>query len=456
MPAVFVHVSDIHFGQEWDERIHIHTDVKDQLIADAAEVVRSLPGGVAHGILVTGDIAQSGTREQYDQAGNWLDRLAEAIGCPVFRIQMVPGNHDLDREKLSIGGKHLLDDIKAGGAGVYEQILSNENDRATLFARFSAYAQFSEGYDCTLDPEGKLATNLVLELAPGRSVRFVRMNSALLCTGKEKEDEPELMIGHRQFIIPRNKGEENVVLIHHPLHWFKDSEDAKKYIRSRARVVISGHEHNPKVSIDKVEDGSDLMMLAAGATVPFKSSVTYTFTYNVIEFDWNAEQDALSVVLHPRAWNSEHTCFEADEKSLGGKEPRLVLLSPNFKKCGVAVAESHVPDQVPQVLHDTELAQVKMEPTIEMVPAFEVKEGSEMPLDNPDYHLILLRFFRDLTEAERLRILVDLDALTADSDERVTQALERQLLDWLVREGRISEVEKRVDQFISNRKKGNV
>lgn len=331
MPAIFVHVSDIHFGQERDERLHIHTDVKDQLIADAAEVVRGLPGGVAHGILVTGDIAQAGKHEQYEQAGKWLDRLAEAVGCEIYRIQLVPGNHDLDRDKVSMGGEFLLNVLRKGGATEYEKVLANDADRATLFARFEDYGRFSEGYDCVLDEEGRYATNLHVELAPGRTIRFVRMNSALLCTGDETEKEPELMVGARQFTIPRNKGEENVVLIHHPLHWFKDSEDARRYLRGRARVLISGHEHNPKVSVDPVEEGSDLMMLAAGATVPYKSNAIYTFTYNVIVFDWDPEQDALTVVIYPRAWNAERTCFEADDVRLGGNARRFALGSPIFE-----------------------------------------------------------------------------------------------------------------------------
>ena len=60
MPAIFVHLSDIHFGQGRDERVHIHGDVKKELILDAADVIRNLPGGIAHGILVSGDIAFSG------------------------------------------------------------------------------------------------------------------------------------------------------------------------------------------------------------------------------------------------------------------------------------------------------------------------------------------------------------------------------------------------------------
>ena len=107
MPAVFIHVSDIHFGQEKDDRIHIHADVKQQLITDAKEVVSKIAGGTAHGILVTGDIAQTGRWSEYEAAGIWLDELAASVGVQIHRVQMVPGNHDLDRTKLSFASRYL-------------------------------------------------------------------------------------------------------------------------------------------------------------------------------------------------------------------------------------------------------------------------------------------------------------------------------------------------------------
>lgn len=78
-----------------DDRVHIHDDVKQQLISDARHVVSNLANGVAHGILVTGDIAHSGTKAEYDSAGEWLDELASSIGAEIHCVQMVPGNHDL-------------------------------------------------------------------------------------------------------------------------------------------------------------------------------------------------------------------------------------------------------------------------------------------------------------------------------------------------------------------------
>ncbi|KIY16317.1 metallophosphoesterase [Pseudomonas amygdali] len=452
MSAIFVHVSDIHFGQEKDDRVHIHADVKQQLIADAKEVISSLPGGVAHGILVTGDIAQSGKRAEYEEAAQWLDSLAGSVGVEIHRVQMVPGNHDLDRTKLSFAGKQILDHIRAGGAAEYEAIMNHATDRAALFARFEDYGRFSFAYNCPLNDEGVYASEMEVSLAPGRAIRFIRFNSSLLCHGGEKDEHPELMIGARQFAIPRSPGVENIVLVHHPLHWYKDQDDVSDYIRSRARVFISGHEHNPKVTVENVESGSDVMMLAAGATVPFKSDDVYTFTYNIIEFEWDEALDGLSVTMHPRAWNPKRTCFEADDESLGGKDPNFRLACASFPKA----ARPKLPQQTRHAdepgVHDRLRL---VEPTIEMVPTQAlIEEPRIMALNQEGYEIARLRFFRDLREGERLRILVALGALSDASDEPMSQGVERRLLDMLVREGKLSDVEKMVDQLMSERKDG--
>lgn len=250
------------------------------------------------------------------------------------------------------------------------------------------------------------------------------------------------MVGARQFTVQRAAGEETIVLIHHPLNWFKDNAEAARYFQSRVRVLISGHEHNPKAHVEPVEDGTDFMMLAAGATVPFKSNEQYTFTYNVIEFDWDSEKDALAVTIHPREWNPVRTCFEADHKRLGGKDPTFVLGSPNFRK-------GDPPDSPSPRVAPAEARAEEPEPIVEVVAALDTEGDPAVPPEDAGYRFVLLRFFRDLSEGDRLTILVELGAIEVGSDERITQAIERQLLDWLVREGRIAEVETIIERLIT-------
>jgi hypothetical protein len=452
MPAVFVHVSDIHFGQEKDDRVHIHADVKQQLIADAKEIVSDIAGGVAHGILITGDIAQSGKWAEYEGAGRWLDELAANIGVEIHRVQMVPGNHDLDRSKLSFAGNQILEHIRAGGTKEYEDILSNPTDRSALFARFEDYGRFSFGYNCPLNNEGVFASEMEVNLAPGRAIRFIRFNSSLLCHGEERDEHPELMIGARQFIIPRTNGVENIVLVHHPLNWYKDQDQVRNYIRSRARVFISGHEHNPRVSVDNVEPGCDVMMLSAGATVPYKSNDVYAFTYNIIEFDWDEEIDALSVTMYPRTWNAQRTRFEADDKRLGGKAPNFRLACPSFRKADFPdTTATSQPVDSPVVAAGV----CYVEPNIEMTSRESLEaESQSMPPNVEGYETARLLFFRDLLEGERLRILVELEALPENFNERMSQGLERRLLDMLVRNGKLGEVENMINKLIGERKEG--
>ena len=451
MSAIFVHVSDIHFGQEKDDRVHIHADVKQQLIIDAREVISKISGGIAQGILVTGDIAHSGTSAEYKEAGKWLDELAANIGVENHCVQMVPGNHDLDRSKLSASGKYLLDHIRAGGAKEFEEIMSNPIDRAALFARFEDYDRFSFGYDCPLNSDGLYSSEMAIEIAPGRSIRFIRFNSALLCNGAERNEQPELIIGARQFTIPRTEGVENIVLVHHPLNWYKDQEHVRDYIRSRARIFISGHEHNPKVLVENVEDGCDIMMLAAGATVPYKSDQTYTFTYNIIEFDWDAEIDGLSVTMHPRAWNPRRTCFEADNERLGGQEPKFILSCPFFRKVKYPFTDAISQTELTPVAE----CNVSLDAPLTETSVIELDGGTQfMQPQHEGYEKARLRFFRDLFEGERIRILVDLNVLTEDSNERMSQGLERKLFDILVKDGKLSDVEQMIEQLILERNNG--
>jgi len=277
------------------------------------------------------------------------------------------------------------------------------------------------------------------------------MNSSLLCTGEERYDEPELVLGERQFIIDRDDGVENIVLIHHPLNWYKDSADVKTYIDSRARILITGHEHQPNVKVEEVGEGADLMMLAAGATVPFRSNAVYTFTYNVIELEWDPVDDDLIVTMHPRAWDSKRTCFVADDNRLGGAEPKYKVRCPNFK---LAPRPPVVEKEVDATTGCSAAIAAVSPPLVELVPA-EVEEGevADMPPAVEGYGPIELRFFRDLLEGERLRILITLDAIPHDSDERMNRGLQRKLLESLAREGKLPNVERLMNEYMEERTK---
>ena len=436
MPVTFVHLSDIHFGQEKGSEVIVHDDVKECLIEDAADLVKTHAGGHATGLIVTGDIAYAGKREEYQSAAEWLDRVTAAIGCAKTAVQVVPGNHDIDRDAISSGCKLMLDEIINDGKTKLDAFLEDELDREVLYGRFASYRPFAEGYDCSLDRGGGLASDRRLELAPGRMLRFIGFNSALICSAKDQEGR--LLLGARQHVLPRTAGEELVVLCHHPLHWLQDSDEVRRFVHSRARVFVSGHEHIPSLQVENIKDGCDLMMLAAGAAVPPKADAAYNYTYNLLIFDWDADTDGLKVTIIPRAWSPEETHFDADEGRLGGHEATVVLGCPNFRRGERRARDEPVPAAAPALKKVEESSHIEDEPV-------DGRHGDEAMVE--PFPFLLLRFFRDLSPAQRLTVLVKLKALPDEWRGSLTHAIERRVVDALAKAGRLAELEAAINKI---------
>lgn len=452
MKAIFVHLSDIHFGQERNGGdVAVNTDAKQRLIDDARAEVAKL-GVKASGVIVTGDIAYSGKEREYQDAAKWLAQLTTAIGCERVNVQMVPGNHDIDRDKISVPIGFMLDSIREKGDAVLDPLLDCTEGCDLLYSRFEAYRDFALDYECELDLNGQISSGGRLELAKGRSIKFVRLNSALICS--RKDDEGKLILGKRQRVLPEEEGEEIIVLVHHPLNWFQDSETARNYLRSRARVLISGHEHFPKLEIDSVEDGRDLLLLAAGATTPEQVVKDYTYKYNILMFEWDEDSDALAVTINPRIWDENVTRFRHDNAFMEGKADRQVLASPNFRR-------APKPTDAPPTdrIASNELS--KLEPVItssaaEMPPDsspnavdLDADASSTEPSPTLDQRLLQLRFFQELPEGERLRALVDLEAIPCDLKGRLDHAMERRLFRMLIKQGKAQAIEQRLAAAIA-------
>jgi 3',5'-cyclic AMP phosphodiesterase CpdA len=431
MSLSFVHLSDIHFGQEKTGGVRkTHNDAKACLIADAKRETNDLK---IDGIIVTGDVAYAGKPEEFQQAGVWLDELAEAVGCPRTEVQVVPGNHDIDREHISAGSMLMIQKVLDDGEDHLDAFLESSDDCEVLYKKLSAYFSFAEGYNCFLDKQGGVASNKTFQLAQGRTVRFVGLNSALMCYAKEKAGD--LVLGARQRVLSNNTGEELVILCHHPLNWFQDAGSAGSYIRNRARVLMTGHEHQPSMRIDSVKAGRDLMYLASGATVPPVANEKYRYTYNLLTFDWDEHDEALAVTIRPRTWSEGDVDFVADTELLQGKGPTFKLASPNFRAAsGIADAQS-----------DGQVYPAAGEDVATAPDELVIVEESTVP---ERFAVVLLRFFRDLTPAKRLEILVRLEALPANWAGTMTLATERLVVDKLVRDGHIANLENEIDRVL--------
>ena len=421
MSLTYVHLSDIHFGQETGSEVYIHDDVKECLIEDL--VTLKIANGIErmNGVILTGDVAFSGKKSEYDQAARWLDRLTQVIGCEKTDVLVVPGNHDIDRDQITRPAELMLGQLVEGGADELERFLADPNAREILYQKFHDYRAFSEGYGCPLASDGRVALTRQVGIAPGRVLRFVGLNSALLCTGRDG-DEGNLLVGGRQHVLPRDEGCELVVLCHHPLESLQDRKLMARYVRSRARVHMFGHVHQPSAVVEAPMEEADLLTICAGAAVPPGTEDGYQFTYNVIGFEWEDSTEDLKVQIVPRTWSDAETRFDVDRGQFGADRIRHTLRCPNFKARAVAG-----PVREPSSDCSTRAASA--------APAFPLNEGAGGDTMGRSTELLRLYFFRDLSPVQRVRALIDVDVLPDDWTIELTHILERRLFDKALRLG---------------------
>jgi metallophosphoesterase superfamily enzyme len=122
----FLHLSDIHFGQEKDGTLITHKFVRDELVKD----VKKLAGqrGPASRVIVTGDVAYSGKLDQYSQATAWLEKITSACGLGDTHVSTIPGNHDCDLAAISNQAKMIqakfrtndADQVRTDLNGIYQ------------------------------------------------------------------------------------------------------------------------------------------------------------------------------------------------------------------------------------------------------------------------------------------------------------------------------------------------
>lgn len=292
----WLHLSDIHFNanSEWRDSITRDSFIQylDVLIKDNPELKPDL-------IFCTGDIAfgeikASSLSEQYQQAKDFFDKLLKSCGLdaplPKERLFVVPGNHDVNRQRINqLLQNGLLDSVKDKSDSYYISSkfeTSNNSDLKDVLVRLNEYGEFVESYlPHQHTDDDRYCFSKTLEVN-GVTIGVGGLNSAWSCSG-EMDDRSVLLAARWQLNkITTNlrNADIKIGLIHHPVDWLHSSEriEASQRFEQEFDFMLHGHIHNAWIN-----PGIGHVKIASGAV---GAETTEEFGFNITTVDYGSNK----------------------------------------------------------------------------------------------------------------------------------------------------------------------
>jgi len=400
-----LHLSDIHFNASSGTTIHdLDADVRNELVRDATALSEEI--GSPAGVLVTGDVAFSGQRAEYERAAFWLLKLCRAIGCPEENVWVVPGNHDVDRQlaKSKIT-KTLHQTIRSKAEDAIDselrEILADPQSAAALLVPLKEYNVFAARFQCSLSAESPFWER-DLKLSCGTTIRLRGLCSALVSNADDEKGN--IIIGTAQASVARTDGVHYLTLCHHPPDWLRDQDGVVNHLESKVRIQLFGHKHS-----QRVQSINETLRITAGATHPDRAEREWVPMYNVIEIA-RRDDDRIGVRLFQRRWHQTDCRFVAEHDPKTGRNHREHI----WQGCPRPVASQ------PRKSKDASETAWDTLAGVDVIPAVTTrKEGEAMAPPNPErrltYRFLTLPFRHQIAVAQSLDVLTDQDRALSDA-----------------------------------------
>jgi len=260
----WLHLSDFHFeaAVRWQREATLQG-----LLRHAEKLVEE--DRVPDFVFITGDIAQSGKRKEYEQAELFFRELAKTLKLePKEHFFFVPGNHDVDRSKIEFVDRTIVQGLKDQDS--IEDLFADKEGMKLLARRLEEYYAFTERL---LGPvrawrETRPYRVDVREVG-GVEVGILQLNSAWV-SGPDDEARG-LLVGEAQLRDVLEEAADTFVriaLVHHPIADLRefDQERISSLLGAPggAHFLLRGHRHKGRALNVGSPDGV-VMELAAGA-----------------------------------------------------------------------------------------------------------------------------------------------------------------------------------------------
>jgi ABC-type branched-subunit amino acid transport system substrate-binding protein/predicted MPP superfamily phosphohydrolase len=352
-----LHLSDLHFGSSTDAHLW-----HGQLVED---LQRNLGVHKLDALILSGDIANRSTSEEYQAAIEFVNELRQDFSLNAEQIIIVPGNHDLNWE-LSRQAYVLKDRDRCQPNELEEGCYIPLTDDAVRVIqqekypqRFIKFKSFYDRYKASIKPYSLESSQQYSLDIIGNDILVVGLNSAWQIDHhyRDRANINTYALTNALNEIRRtelyNNSRIKIAVWHHPINSshedrIRDGDFLQRLAVNDFQLFLHGHVHraeNDEFRYDQNKDGRKLSRICAGTFgSPTRSLNTgIPWQYNLLTFtDDKVRVDTRKRESINGAWEGDYRWRRGNEQSLSYYEIDLQ-----------ATGQSTVPPRDNNVSHPT-------------------------------------------------------------------------------------------------------
>jgi formylglycine-generating enzyme required for sulfatase activity/calcineurin-like phosphoesterase family protein/energy-coupling factor transporter ATP-binding protein EcfA2 len=307
-----LHLSDIHFKKKKDdERKSFRKDVRAKMLAKIKEHIGRNNLDLDF-VAVTGDIAFSG--KEYEEAKSFFDDLKSILPEKTVFLP-VPGNHDVDRDKVSKFFSLHDNVVKKQKTDAFLE--DKEAIKSYINVKFESFRQFVEGLNHDLYSSED--DYFWVKNFEDKNVSFLGLNS---CWASENDrDRFNITLGLPQVTkaLEISTIPNKILLMHHPFNWFSEQDFNISHgeLFNNCELVLHGHIHTDKAFVFR-DPTNSYICLGANASYTNEKEGRLGFQFVRVEF----QEKGAAVRVWPYILDDRRNEFVPDRERWKKQEGR--------------------------------------------------------------------------------------------------------------------------------------
>ena len=440
MELLLVHITDIHINNEEDYQ---KLDVRSEYIANAINKHIIVANDTIVVLCITGDIAYSGSEEQYLWASiiitNIIENIKKRHNGVHIQVVTVPGNHDCDFERRDNKVREsLLKDstLDMLNVDIVEACTTAQNN----------YFDFVKEWDNSIAQLSSASNKSIFAIHgfdyQGVKLRFHCFNTAWCSSKHEKPKEMRIAIPE---LGDKYEDEIVIALLHHDESWLTwESADVwKNYYKQYADIVLVGHDHVSEVVL-KDNYGAATNYFIKGNQL-YSSDNPEQSGFNVLKIDLSSNIER----FYSYQWNGTLYANVLDTKAREFKKNRFVKNQAELRTEFLELLEDNEIDIVSKFKGTLKLSDIFVYPVLkgESISSkknkalYKEKEEIHQILRDKQYIMIvgekefgktalLKQLYRDFVERKLYPVMVDVANLKSGEEDD----LDKKIVDFYTRQ----------------------